>query len=136
MEDESGDEMGKGLPSNDSDSPKANESFDECEEDGLSDSRCSSHKDDDQLSNENKKRSSNSRIIQVSDDQLGRFASDELKLKQVRRPDGTPCWKKEGKVVFDGQTGLREYCIEEKADYLDEYLKAHEEVTIFELRPI
>ncbi len=133
MEDESSDEMSKEIPSDDGDHAKVVESFDEYEEDGLS---SSSHKDDDQFSNGNNKCGSTPRIIQVSDDQLGRFASDELKLKQIRRQDGTPCWKMKGKVICDGQNALRRYCMDNRAECLSEYLEAREQVTIFRIRSI
>ncbi len=138
MEDEFSDEISKEISSNDCDGAIAVESYDEYEEDGLSSSSSSSssHKDDDQFSNGDNKYGSTSRIIQVSDDQLGRFASDELKLKQIRHQDGTPCWKMKGKVICDGQNALRRYCMDNRAECLSEYLEAHEQVTIFEIRSI
>ncbi len=111
------------------DDVKAVESCDEYTDDFRSST--SSRKD--QYSNiSSRKHGPTSRIVEVSDDQLGNFATDELSLNKVRRQDGTPCWKKKREIICD-QKDLRQYCMNEHGEKLSEYVEAVNQVTLFQI---
>ncbi len=115
------------------DDVKAVKSCDEYE-DGLSSNSNSSHKD--QCSIGRSKCGPTSRISsKFSDEQLARYARDELKLREVQGSEGTLYWEK-GKVRYDDIKALRRHCIDNDLRRLNKYLEAVEQVVIFKTRSV